>query len=132
MQQFVFLNAFFYLEFPQNNSESNRDLISLTHPARQTKRDLESVKTIMNPLMCIKMHNHVCWLCTSHIEKKYIIMDTSVGIKHHYKNCAFREEREPVCKDIIMSDYVHDSLIYRFTDQLISNVEAREADIYVS
>ena len=132
MQQFVFLNAFFYLEFPQNNSESNLDLISLTHPARQPKQGLRSVKTIINPLMCIKMHNHVCWLCTSDIEKESIIVDTSVGIKHHYKKCAFREEREPVCKDIIKSDYVHDSSIYRFKDQLISNVEAREADIYVS
>ena len=132
MQQFVFLNAFFYLEFPQNNSESNRDLISLTHPARQPKPGLRSVKAIINPLMCIKMHNHICWLCTSDIEKEYIIVDTSVGIKHHYKKCAFREEREPVCKDIIKSDYVHDSSIYRFKDQLISNVEAREADIYVS
>ena len=130
-QQFVFLNGFFYLEFPPNNSDSNRGLISLTHPARDPTGNMDSVKTIINPLTCIKMHNHYCWLSTSDVEDEYKTVNMSVALKHHYKKCAFRKEREPVCKDIIKSDYVYDSSIYRFKDQLISNVEAQKADIYV-
>ena len=129
-QQFVFQNAFFYLEFPPNKSNSNQGLTTLTHTARQPTDNMDSVKTIINPLTCIKMHNHYCWLSISGAEKDIESVNMSVALKHHYKKCVFRKERENVCKDIIKSDYVYDSSIYRFKDQLISSVETRKADIY--
>ena len=115
-KNYIFRNAYFFLDLPPDFSRP-AEMTFLRYRKRMTiSPRLSSVKSIIDPMLCSHMHNHVCWKFTNKPRRLHSQMEVSpsVGTNNHYKPCHFDAylRKDGICSEMLKTP-VYDSSMLR-------------------
>ena len=80
-----------------------------------------AVKSIIDPMACVRMHNHYCWAVTTAYESRgYIeVVTDKVAVNQHYKPCHFNASE---CSTAFKKSKIDSVTMARLRDRLVENV----------
>ena len=120
-RSYVFTNDYFFLDHPADESQY-RHSVYLRYRRRQYPSGPGySVKSIIDPQSCVRMHNHYCWETTpGHDQgtKQVEPVPLELGLNQHYKRCHFNTEE---CQALLKNNTL-DDLMLRFKEPLTNAV----------
>lgn len=124
---YVFRNNYFFLDLQPDDSISPYLAVLRYRSKVPVSERGYSVKSMINPRACSRMHNHVCW---GRVEaySKYagdVEVDVEDGLNQHYKRCHFSPEK---CR-LMMQNVTLDNGMLRFEEQLTSRVRLKVKEI---
>ncbi|XP_059480284.1 glycosyltransferase family 92 protein F13G3.3-like [Neocloeon triangulifer] len=85
---FIFRNAFFYLQWPDDGNYHGLDLVTQKKTMRRNhfQERMERSKFICKPELTVEVGNHWLWEMT-HKTLKQSFLKTEVALLHHYRKC---------------------------------------------
>ena len=137
---YIFANNYFFTDFPPAPQ------LTTTQPARNTRADTAryddlasrlmtlryrwraplsaygyAVKSIVDPMACVRMHNHYCWAVTTAYENRgYIeLIPDTVAVNQHYKQCHLNGNE---CTTALKQATLDIVTMGRHRDKLVANV----------
>ena len=120
---YSFQNAFFYLQFPDDESLEDSDLLQralLTQRKTQRRKKLhpqkQRSKYIAKPESVIEAGNHFVWEFMA--GKGHLNVAPDVAFLHHYRVCEFGGE------DCIKAASVQDRTAHKYSGELVARVRA--------
>ncbi|CAH1774051.1 unnamed protein product [Owenia fusiformis] len=124
-KMYWFRNVYFFLDLHPNVNRP-KYLITPRYLTRITNSEYGySIKSINDPMICIRVHNHYCWEVISKYDNGpwTVDVDTTLGMNQHYKRCHFDDYlQEPgSCKKMMQVTYFDDTML-RFRDPIDSIV----------
>ena len=128
-RQYMFRNAYFFLDIPRVDKSMPKYLKTLRHRWRIPASVYGyATKSIISPLACINMHNHFCWGSTKLYDTGGYTVDVlpRYALNQHYKKCHLDQwERPGACKEHITNRALSDDVMLRYKDKLMRRVDAR-------
>ena len=136
---YIFANNYFFTDFPAappmpvalpdsdgTGKTGYGDLAHRLMPLRYRWRAPLSVygyavKSIIDPLACLRMHNHYCWAVVPAYESRgYIeVIPELVAVNQHYKQCHFNASE---CYNALKAAAMDNVTMVRYADKLVANV----------
>ena len=122
---YIFDNVYFFSDF---NATTRAPWYLATQQYRRHIKPSPpgySVKSIHNPLFCVGLQNHFCWV--SHTvngrEPVPVFSPPAIGMNYHYKKCHFDSylDKPGYCKEL-MKEFTVDLTMTRFRRVLESRV----------
>ena len=126
-RSYVFKNTYYFLDFPPDTHEPEQTTF-LRHRVRMpTVSEDISIKSIVDPKVCVQLHNHACWTRTQTRDiSQEVDVDPSYGMNHHYKYCHFDKFEGVVGRCAGMfPDAFDDDVMLKFKNKLLTNVDAQ-------
>jgi hypothetical protein len=129
--EYIFRNAYFFTDLPCDvNYPANVTFLRCRRRLPVTHVGF-SVKSIINPLTCVVMHNHYCWEFVNTSQSSAILdVPYYYGLLHHYKPCHFdnhliKGETSTCAKIKQNPEYfsVIDDTMLRFKDKIIKSLK---------
>ena len=113
---YSFQNAFFYLQFGDDDEAGTSDLRVLRKTRRKSKFNPQKQRSkyICIPRNVKEAGNHFIW---EFVEGYNLNVPTSVGFLHHYRVCEFGGD------DCVQTESVVDRTVYRYREDLVANVD---------
>lgn len=114
---YSFQNAFFYLQFPDDEESRNWPALRILRKTRRKEKfnpQKQRSKYICVPRNVKEAGNHFIW---EYSEGVNVNVPTSIGFLHHYRVCEFGGD------DCVHTDSRVDRTVYRYRDLLVKNVE---------
>lgn len=125
-RQYMFRNAYFFLDIPHVDNSVSKHLITQRHRWRLPPSVYGySTKSIISPLACVNMHNHFCWGATKLYDTAGYTVDVQpeYALNQHYKKCHLDMWEKPgACKEQIETSAVQDDAILRYKRKLTRRV----------
>lgn len=118
---YTFRNAYFFLEFPVDETQP-RYLKTLRRRYRAPPSGyLFTPKSFVDPRTCLSVFNHYCWKRFTMPTKRWTIdVNTSLALTHHYRKCSFGKKK---CK-AFAEQRVLDNATLSYKRELDVNVRA--------
>ena len=106
---YIFRNAYFFTDIL--SEDKNETIFLKTQRYRYRLPPSErgySVKSIVDPLACIAMHNHYCWAHTRLYDRvgRRMEVDPEIAMNQHYKQCHL-----PNCKELASRGEADDVMV---------------------
>lgn len=114
---YSFQNAFFYLQFPDDDESKNGPALRVLRKTRRKSKfnpQKQRSKYICIPRNVKEAGNHFIW---EFARGSNLNVPTSHGFLHHYRVCEFGGD------DCVHTDSQVDRTVYRYRDLLVKNVD---------
>lgn len=80
-----------------------------------------AVKSIIDPMACLRMHNHYCWAVTPAYESRgYVeLVSELFAVNQHYKRCHLNATE---CSSLLKASTSDSDTMDRYREKLVANV----------
>ena len=124
-RSYVFKNTYFFLDLPPDPEQPQRSIFLKYRTRMPTVDNDVSIKSIVDPKVCVQLHNHACWVRTQRQDiSQEVDVDPTFGMNHHYKRCHFDTFEGLVGKcQGMYAKGIKDDVMLTFKTRLIENME---------